>query len=61
MVGCGASPSDICLSNDYLISLALFDNVIHLNRDECTVTAQGGIKLCKLNQILDTNGLALPV
>ena len=61
VVGCGASPSDICLSNDFMISLKHFSNVVSINPEAATVTVQGGIKLCDLNIILEQNDLALPV
>ena len=61
MVGCGASPSDICLSTDYMIDLARFNHVLHLDREEGQVTVQGGIRLTELNRFLEANGLAMPV
>ena len=61
MVGCGASPSDICLSDDFMISLDRFNRVLHLDRDEALVTVQGGIILTQLNRFLEDNDLALPM
>lgn len=61
VVGCGASPSDICLSEDYMIDLCRFNHVLHLEREEAQVVVEGGMRLTELNSFLEANGLAMPV
>ncbi|XP_054161614.1 L-gulonolactone oxidase-like [Oppia nitens] len=61
VVGCGHSPSDICCTDDYMINLRLFNNVLSINCDTNTVKVEAGITLTELNSYLDTHKLALPV
>ena len=61
VVGCGHSPSDICCSDDYMISLRYFNNVLSVNRETYTVKVEAGITFTELNAYLDTQKLAMPV
>ncbi|XP_046915620.2 L-gulonolactone oxidase [Dermatophagoides farinae] len=61
VVGCGNSPSDLCCSSDYMISMERFSNILYIDRQQCLVTVQAGIHLDRLNKLLEENELALPV
>lgn len=61
VVGCGHSPSDICCTNDYMISLRYFNNVLSVDRERHTVKVEAGITFTELNAYLDTQKMALPV
>nr|XP_027193755.1 L-gulonolactone oxidase-like [Dermatophagoides pteronyssinus] len=61
IVGCGNSPSDLCCSQDYMISMKNFSNILHIDQQKRIVTVQAGIHLNKLNRILEQNNLALPI
>lgn len=61
VVGCGNSPSDLCCSSDYMISMERFSNILYIDRQQCLVTVQAGIHLDQLNKLLEENELALPV
>lgn len=59
IVGSGHSWSAICLSNEYLLNLDLFQKVISLDKDKKQITVQAGIKLFQLNDYLYKNGFSL--
>ena len=59
IVGTGHSWNEICVSRDALINLDRYDRVLHLDRAAKRVKVQSGIKLSKLNRLLDQEGLAL--
>lgn len=59
LVGAGHSWNDICVSSEALINLDNYDEVLHLDRAKKTIRVQAGVRLSKLNQLLDKEGLAL--
>lgn len=59
MLGTGHSWSDICKTNEAMINLDLYNKVLHIDKNNKTITVQAGIKLWQLNEILDKAGLAL--
>ncbi len=61
IAGCGHSPSDICCTNDYMISLSYFNNVLSVDRQSNRVKVEAGITFTQLNAHLDKHRLAFPV
>ncbi|CAG2109865.1 unnamed protein product, partial [Medioppia subpectinata] len=61
VVGCGHSPSDICCTDDYMISLRFFNNVLSINCETNTIRVEAGITLTEINAYLDSHKLAIPV
>lgn len=62
VMGCGQSPSDLPFTNDYLISMKKFDNVLEVNAESCQIKVESGIKLSKLNNdVLPKHNLALRI
>lgn len=59
VVGTGHSWSDVCVTNDSIINLDLYNNILHIDKANKTVKVQAGIKLWHLNDLLDKEGLAL--
>jgi D-arabinono-1,4-lactone oxidase/FAD binding domain len=59
LVGAGHSWNEICVSNEALVNLDRYSNVLRIDKKAKTVTVQAGIKLSTLNQLLDKEGLAL--
>lgn len=59
MVGSGHSWSAACLTNDTLVNLDNYSQVLNLNKEKLQVKVQSGIKLWQLNEHLDKHGLAL--
>jgi FAD/FMN-containing dehydrogenase len=60
IAGCGHSPNDIVCTNQWMISMRHFDQVLHIDADKRTVKVECGILLTSLNHILKGNNLALP-
>ncbi|KAJ3417200.1 hypothetical protein HDV05_006406 [Chytridiales sp. JEL 0842] len=60
VVGTGHSPSDIVCCRDILLNLDPLNRVLHIDKENAIVTAQGGIKMHQLNKVLEENGLAMP-
>ncbi|RWS07212.1 L-gulonolactone oxidase-like protein [Dinothrombium tinctorium] len=61
VVGCGHSPSDISCTNDYLVSLRYFNNVVQVDENRYLVKVEAGITLTELNDHLQRHNLALSV
>lgn len=59
LVGTGHSWSDICETNEAIINLDCYSNIISIDKKNKLVTVQAGIKIWQLNQLLDKEGLAL--
>ena len=59
VVGTGHSWNGICLTNEALVNLDLFNQVIDLEKAKLQIKVQPGIKLWQLNEFLDRHGLAL--
>ena len=60
VVGTGHSPSDIACCSGILVNTDGLDKVVSVDVGNRLVTVEAGIKLKKLNQVLDKLGLALP-
>lgn len=60
IVGGGHSWSPIALTDDLMLNLDRYSNLIELNTDQQTVTVQAGMRLKDLNRLLDERGYALP-
>ena len=58
-VGSGHSFTAIALAEEILVDLSNYDAVVLVDKARNTVTAQSGIQLSKLNQVLHQNGLAM--
>ena len=61
VLGRGHSPSDICFTNDYLMSLRHMNRILSVDHDNGLVKVETGITLAKLNEELRRNNLALSV
>ncbi|KAI9285771.1 D-arabinono-1,4-lactone oxidase-domain-containing protein [Umbelopsis sp. AD052] len=59
VVGSGHSPSDLALTNDYMISIHKLNRVLAVNREEGIITVEAGMDLHTLHQVLKNNGMAL--
>ena len=59
IVGSGHSWSAICLSNEYLLNLDLFQKIISLDKTKKQITVQAGIKIFQLNKYLYNEGFCL--
>ncbi|MEZ5026392.1 MAG: D-arabinono-1,4-lactone oxidase [Chitinophagales bacterium] len=59
VVGSGHSWSDICATNEALISFDKFNKILKIDKQNKIVRTQPGIKLWQLNEQLDKVGLAL--
>jgi len=57
--GTGHSWSPVCMSDDYLMNLDRYQQVIHLDREKQQVTIQAGMKLWQLNEYLYKEGFSL--
>ncbi|XP_071795480.1 L-gulonolactone oxidase-like isoform X3 [Asterias amurensis] len=55
----GHSPSDIAMTDEYMINMNRFNNVIELDKEKCQVKVEAGITVDDLNKILELNGMAL--
>ncbi len=58
-VGSGHSFTAIGIAEEILVDLSNYDAVVSVDKARNTVTAQAGIQLSKLNQVLHQNGLAM--
>ncbi|RWS27066.1 L-gulonolactone oxidase-like protein [Leptotrombidium deliense] len=61
IVGCGHSPSDLMCTNDYMVSLRYFNNVLKIDENRCLVKVEAGITLTELNCHLRNHNLALSI
>lgn len=59
VVGTGHSWSALCESDELLINLDYYNQIINIDKNNKTITLQPGIKLKHLNVLLDKEGLAL--
>eukprot|EP00842_Homolaphlyctis_polyrhiza_P001343 jgi/Hompol1/2209/HPOL_002862-RA len=59
-VGSGHSPSDLACTAGLMLSINALDRVINVDTDRMQVTVEAGIKLEKLNDLLDRLGWAMP-
>ncbi|KAJ2964478.1 hypothetical protein NQZ79_g617 [Umbelopsis isabellina] len=59
VVGSGHSPSDLALTNDYMISIHKLNRLLAVDKDKGIITVEAGMDLHTLHQVLKNNGLAL--
>ncbi|CAM0143094.1 D-arabinono-1,4-lactone oxidase [Umbelopsis sp. WA50703] len=59
VVGSGHSPSDLALTNDYMISIHKLNRLLAVDSHNGIITVEAGMDLHTLHQILKNNGLAL--
>ncbi|KAG2183308.1 hypothetical protein INT43_006313 [Umbelopsis isabellina] len=59
VVGSGHSPSDLALTNDYMISIHKLNRLLAVDNDKGIITVEAGMDLHTLHQVLKNNGLAL--
>src|SRR5437867_1994834 len=59
MVGTGHSWNAICLNSDTLINLDRYSGLLSVDKEKLQIKVQAGIKLWKLNELLDKEKLAL--
>ncbi|KAK9767078.1 D-arabinono-1,4-lactone oxidase [Basidiobolus ranarum] len=59
VVGAGHSPSDLCLTDGYLLSLDKLNKVLKVDHKNHSVTVQAGIRLMDLHEELNKVGLAM--
>lgn len=61
VIGCGHSPSSLALSDEVLISMKHFDQIIEINVEEKFVHCEAGVLIRTLNDVLPSHQLSLPV
>ena len=61
VLGKGHSPSDLCFTNDYLISLKNINRILAVDEASGRVKVETGITITELNEELSRNRLALSV
>ncbi|UJR20332.1 hypothetical protein I4U23_023463 [Adineta vaga] len=61
VIGCGHSPSSLAMSNEVLISLKYFNEIIEIDTQNMEVHCQSGVLIRTLNDILPQHNLCLPV
>jgi L-gulonolactone oxidase len=59
VVGSGHSPSDLALTNDYMISIHKLNRVLAVDQEKGIITVEAGMDLHTLHQVLKNNGMAL--
>jgi L-gulonolactone oxidase len=59
LVGTAHSWSEICVSDEALVNLDNYSQILKIDKESKTVRVQAGIKLSTLNELLDREGLAL--
>ncbi|OZJ03764.1 hypothetical protein BZG36_03071 [Bifiguratus adelaidae] len=59
VVGSGHSPSDLALTNDYMVNLDKMARVLNVDKDRHQITVEAGMRLHELHQVLKDNGMAL--
>jgi L-gulonolactone oxidase len=60
ILGAAQSPSDIAMSDDYLLAVRGLNRIREIDRERCEVVAEAGITLGALAEALGREGLALP-
>jgi L-gulonolactone oxidase len=60
ILGAAQSPSDIAMSNEYLLAVRGLKRIREIDRERCEVVAEAGITLGELSVALGQQGLALP-
>lgn len=59
VVGCGHSPSDLTCSSSWMINLDEYNRVLKVDKARKTLLVQGGIRLRKLNDEANKEGLTM--
>lgn len=57
--GSGHSPSDLACTQGIMVNIDKMDGLLRVDKQDCTVTVEGGMSLHKLNAVLAEHGLAL--
>ncbi|KAI7881637.1 L-gulonolactone/D-arabinono-1,4-lactone oxidase [Lichtheimia hyalospora FSU 10163] len=57
--GSGHSPSDLACTQGIMINIDKMNALLRVDKQDCTVTVEGGMSLHKLNAVLAEHGLAL--
>lgn len=60
VVGCGHSPSDLTCTSSWMVNLDNYARVLKVDKQRKTLTVEGGIRLRKLNDEANKNGLTMP-
>jgi FAD/FMN-containing dehydrogenase len=60
-MGCAHSPSALAMSNEVLISMKKFNNVIEIAPDKMEIDVESGVLFSTLNELLPQFGLSLPI
>ncbi|KAJ2817458.1 D-arabinono-1,4-lactone oxidase [Coemansia erecta] len=58
-VGSGHSPSDIACTDSIMLNMDGMNRVLGCDRQACTMTVEGGMRLHELHQVLKRHGMAL--
>lgn len=61
VVGCGHSPSAICCTNDFMVSLKHFNKILDIDTNNLRVKVEAGAVMENLNSILQDNNMAFSV
>ncbi|HXH20241.1 MAG TPA: D-arabinono-1,4-lactone oxidase [Chitinophagales bacterium] len=59
VVGAGHSWSSLACTDGYMVNLDNYCRIIYINKEKRQIRVQAGIRLKRLNKVLDENGLAL--
>lgn len=59
LVGTAHSWNEICVADEALVNLDFYDRILQIDKNAKTIRVQAGVKLKKLNKLLDEEGLAL--
>lgn len=57
--GSGHSPSDLACTQGIMVNIDKMNGLLRVDKQDCTVTVEGGMSLHKLNAVLAEHGLAL--
>eukprot|EP00238_Polyblepharides_amylifera_P002554 CAMPEP_0196572266 /NCGR_PEP_ID=MMETSP1081-20130531/2344_1 /TAXON_ID=36882 /ORGANISM="Pyramimonas amylifera, Strain CCMP720" /LENGTH=515 /DNA_ID=CAMNT_0041889525 /DNA_START=412 /DNA_END=1959 /DNA_ORIENTATION=+ len=58
-IGSALSPNGLGFSDEALVSLALMDQVLSVDKVKCQVTVQAGARVCQVTEALEQHGLVL--
>ncbi|CAF1026783.1 unnamed protein product [Adineta ricciae] len=61
VIGCAHSPSSLAMSNEVLISMKYFDNILEINEKDMQIHCESGVLIRTLNETLPQHNLCLPV
>lgn len=61
VIGCAHSPSALSMSNEVLISMKNFKQILEIDEENQEIHCESGVLLSTLNEILPKHNLSLPV